>query len=451
MMPWSPAAPRRIWIPLLMAWALGAVAAPPAAGPSFALNGPAARSLTGEDHDYDSLLDAIGDASIVLLGEATHGSREFYRERARITRRLIEDKGFDGVVLEAPWEPVRRLDAYVVGGSGTAEEALADFVRYPRWPWRNQEVLDFARWLRAYNEIRPDSPLRVFGMDLYSVPESAGAVAAYLDAVSPAEATTAREDYRCFSSYLDEPQEYGQAVVLHHRPGCGAGVRRQLAWMQLRVNGVDIADEALFAAWQSAHTVASGEAYYRAVHQNWVASWNLRETHLADTLDRLRTWLGARRGREARLVVWAHNTHQGDARATDQAVTGELSLGQLMRERHGEKVFLVGLTTYHGQVRASSEWGGRDRVKNLLPARRGSWSALLHQARQPATLLVFAGQPTLAAAFGKKRLDRAVGVNYLPGDERAMHYYHVRLSRQFDAVIHWDRTTPLVPLWQALP
>ncbi|CAB1368803.1 erythromycin esterase family protein [Denitratisoma oestradiolicum] len=441
----------RISIPLLMVWALGVSAAPPSVERTLSLQISVARPLTGGTLDYDELLNAMGDVSIVLLGEATHGSREFYRERARITRRLIEEKGFDGVVLEAPWEPVRRLDAYIAGGLGSAEEALAGFARYPRWPWRNQEVLDFARWLRVYNETRPDSPLRVFGMDLYSVPESAGAVAAYLDAISPAEAATAREDYRCFSSYLDEPQEYGLAVVLHHQAGCGAGVRRQLAWMQLRVNGVEIADEALFAAWQSAHTVASGEAYYRAVHQNWVGSWNLRETHLADTLDRLRTWLGARLGREARLVVWAHNTHQGDARATDQAVTGELSLGQLMRERHGDKVFLVGLTTYHGQVRASSEWGGRDRVKNLRPARRGSWSALLHQARQPALLMVFAGHPALAAAFGKKRLDRAVGVNYLPGDERAMHYYHVRLSRQFDAVIHWDRTTPLVPLEGAHP
>ena len=439
---------RRVLGVLLVA-CVGTVAAdaPPAAD-AVALVRAAAQPLTGGAHDYDALLAAVGAARIVMLGEATHGSREFYRERARITRRLIAEKGFHAVVFEAPWQPMRRLDAYVrgAGGDAAAAAALADVVRFPRWMWRNEEVRDFAAWLRGYNRRAGAAAVRVYGMDLYSVPESAQAVAAYLASSAPPEAAAARRDYRCFDDYLAEPQDYGHAVVVLGRSGCGAGVRRQLALMQTSVDLAGTPDEALFEAWQSAHTVAAGEDYYRAMYRQEIPSWNVRERHMADTLDRLLAWLSSASGSEAKLVVWAHNIHQGDARATDQAAAGEFSLGQAMRERHDGRVVLVGFTTHSGRVRAASGWGRRDRVKRLRPALAGSWTALLHASGLPAFLLIFAGNPPLAAALAENRPERAVGVTYLPHDERASHYFHMRLSQQFDAVIHLDVTSAVAPL-----
>lgn len=441
------------WIVALFFLAGVAMAAPPP-GDAAVVDElqAAARPLVGGAGDYDGLLDAIGQAGIVMLGEATHGSREFYRERARITRRLIEEKGFSAVVFEAPWEPMRRLDAWVGGGNddGNAEAALSGIIRFPRWTWRNEEMRDFAVWLRRRN-LQPDVvPVRVHGMDLYSLPESARAVAAYLEgAATDEEARSARRDLQCFNDYPIEPQGYGEAVETRQAPSCGAGARRQLALMSLRHDAAAPApSEELFAAWQSTHTVAAAEAYYRAMYRREASSWNLRERHMADTLDRLRDWPAthdAARGR-AKIVVWAHNIHQGDARATDQAAAGEVSLGQLMRERHPGEVVLVGFSTYSGQVRAATRWGGRDRVKILKPALAESGSALLHRAGPPTYLLTFNDHPALAQALAASRPERAVGVIYLPDDERASHYFNVRLSRQFDALIHWDTTTPLVPL-----
>lgn len=405
----------------------------------------AALPLDGGAGDYDGLLESIGDAALVMLGEATHGSAEFYRERARITRRLIEDKGFDAVVFEAPWEPMRQADAWVRGGPGTAEEALAGIVRFPSWTWRNTEVRDFLAWLRERNGRHPGRPARVYGMDLYSLPESADAVAGHLAAAAPEQAEAARLDYRCFDAYRGEPQDYGQAVEIGHGERCGAGSRRQLALMQLRVEAAGVPDEALFAAWQSAHTVAAAEHYYRAMYRGGEPSWNVRERHMAATQDRLRDWLKARGG-NGKLVVWAHNIHQGDARATDQAAAGEVSLGQLMRERHGDGAFLVGFTLGGGRVRAATRWGGADAVKTLRPPRRDSWSGLMGRTGMAAFLLLFRDRPALAEALASARPERAVGVIYLPRDEWASHYFRVALSRQFDAVIHQEATTPLVPL-----
>lgn len=439
---------RRILEVLLVACVGMAAADAPSAADAVALVRAAAQPLTGGARDYDALLDTVGAAHIVMLGEATHGSREFYRERAHITRRLIEEKGFHAVVFEAPWQPMRRLDAYVRGAGGDADAAaaLADIVRFPVWTWRNEEVRDFAEWLRRHNRQAGAAAVRVYGMDLYSVPESARAVAAYLALSSPQEAAAAMRDYRCFDDYLEEPQDYGHAVVVSGRPACGAGARRQLGLMQASVALAEVPDEALFAAWQSAHTVAAGEAYYRAMYRQGISSWNVRERHMADTLDRLLGWLSAVAGSEAKIVVWAHNIHQGDARATDQAAAGEFSLGQTMRERHEGSVVLVGFTTHSGRVRAASGWGQRDRIKRLRPALAGSWTALLHGSGLPAFLLTFAGDPALATAFADNRLERAVGVTYLPHDERASHYFNMRLSRQFDAVIHLDVTSSVTSL-----
>lgn len=401
--------------------------------------------VVGADSDYDALLARVGTARIVMLGEATHGSREFYRERARITRRLLEEKEFDAVVLEAPWEPARRVDAYVrnTGRDADACQALADFLRFPRWMWRNTEVRDFVSGLRTLNHDRSPNvaPLRIFGMDFYSVPESADAVVRQVARRSVTAAALARQRYACFDDYLLEPMLYGREAEAGRKPSCADGAALQLEDM----SADDLSDEDAFAAWQSARVAKNGEAYYRALYRAGESSWNLRERHMADTLTQLLDFLEKQRGRPARIAVWAHNIHQGDARATDQLEAGELSLGQLMRERYGDDVVLVGFSTHRGEVRAATGWGERERVRKLRKARTDSWTGRLRDMRPPGAnnfLLMTHDAPGL----DEKRLERAVGVVYLPHTEYASHYFHVRLGQQFDAVIHIDNTHAVDPL-----
>lgn len=396
-----------------------------------------ADALTGTAGDYDRLLAAIGDARIVMLGEATHGSREFHHERARITLRLIGEKGFTAIVFEAPWEPSRRLDAYIGGGEQGLEVAFAGLGAFPRWMWRNSDVRDFVAGLREVNRLRPVAQrVRLFGMDLYSLPESADAVVRHVARRSIEAAALARRRYACFDDYRSEPQLYGRDVAAGRVASCAQGAQDQLD--EMSAGG----DEDEFAAWQSARVVRNAEDYYRAMYRSDISSWNVRERHLADTLDQLLDRLGP----DGRMVVWAQNIHQGDARATDQAAVGETSIGQLMRERHGDAVVLVGFSTHRGQVRAAGGWGRPDRVWRLKPALPGSWADLLHQTGLPAFSLVFRGDSELAAAFAAPRLDRAVGVSYEPHRERQSHYFNTRLSQQFDAVIHIDVTRAVEPL-----
>jgi erythromycin esterase-like protein len=405
----------------------------------------AAQPLVGGDADYDGLVAMIGDARVVMLGESTHGSREFYRERARLTRRLMAERGFTALVLEAPWEPTRRLDAYV-GGTGRdadAAAALAGFSHFPRWSWRNREIRQILEDLRAANVGRPPAARwRLFGMDLYSLPQSADAVVRHRARQSVALAERARQRFACFDRHRLVPDYYGVDVAAGRLAPCAEGAAAELAELEAQAD----AEEDAFSARQSARVVVAAERYYRTVYGRTAPEgerpWNIRERYLADTLDRILAHLGP----AARIVVWAHNSHQGDARETDQGAVGELSIGQLMRERHGDAVRLVGFTTYAGTVRAASGWGRADRVWRLRPARPGSWPALLHQTGLPAFLLVFRGQPALAEAFSAARLDRAVGVTYRPDAEMANHYYHTRPGRQFDALVHLDRTSALEPL-----
>ncbi|MFA6971006.1 MAG: erythromycin esterase family protein [Gallionella sp.] len=415
---------RIILMAALMAWGL------------FAFSCGEAEPLTGGDKDYDALLSMIGDARIVMLGESTHGSREFYRERARITRRLIEEAGFGAVILEAPWESVRRLDAYIRGSSGDSDaaSALGGFIRFPRWTWRNSEVRDFAESLRTINFTRAPglAPVRLYGMDLYSVPESADAVVTHLARRSIEAATLARQRYACFAGYLAEPMLYGRDVESGLAASCAEGAAVQLAEMPAEPR-----EEDDFAAWQSARVVSNGEAYYRAIYHEGELSWNLREQHLADTLIQVLK----RMGETGKIVVWAHNSHQGDARESDQGAVGELSLGQLMRERYSKDAVLVGFSTYRGRVRAAAKWGGKDRVWRLRPALRYSWHERLHRLGQPRLMLIFRSNPALAKKFAERRLERVVGVNYLPKDELSSHYRYAHLSQQFDAIIHIDETS----------
>lgn len=407
----------------------------------------AALPLRGAPGDYDPLLTLVGEARLVLLGEATHGSAEFYRERWRITRRLIEEKGYDTLILEAGWTPVVRLNDYIHGRSADrgATQALADFRRFPRWTWRNVETAQFLDWLRAYNAALPPgrTAISLYGMDLYGVPEAAAAVVRYLRAVDPPAAARAQRRYRCFAPYRRiavDPQYYGRDVARGWMPSCEAQVKRQ--YQEMRRMAERRGDEASFTALHHARAAMNGEAYYRLLYgpDGSVPSWNRRERHLAESVELLLA-------RHAKAVVWAHNTHQGDARATDQLAAGELSLGQLARERYGAAdVVLVGFSTYAGTVRAATGWATRDRIEALRPALAESWPALLHDSGVARFLLDLRGNPELAQALDHPRPDRAIGVNYLPDSERESHYHSVRLPRRFDALIHLDTSSALTVL-----
>jgi erythromycin esterase-like protein len=327
----------------------------------------AARPVVGAAGDYDALIDLVGTRRFVLIGEASHGTHEFYRERARITRRLIDECGFTVVAVEGDWPDAYRVNRYVMGLSQDpdADTALSDFRRFPAWMWRNRDVLQFVGWLRARNDAHthPETKARFYGLDLYSLRASIEAVIGYLDRVDPPEAVRARERYGCFDHVGAEGQAYGYALAYEAAIPCENEVVAQLvelrsrAEMYLRRDGW-VAEDELFFAEQNARVVRDAEEYYQQMYRADVSSWNLRDRHMAGTLDALVEHLDRRLGR-TKVVVWEHNSHVGDARATAMGARGELNVGQLARQRYGGECLLVGFTTYNGRVTAASDWGRR--------------------------------------------------------------------------------------------
>jgi erythromycin esterase-like protein/predicted phosphoribosyltransferase len=411
----------------------------------------AAQPLTGQPADYDRLLDEIGDASLVLIGESTHGSTEFYRERATITQRLITERGFHAVAAEADWPDAFRVNRFVrgTGEDTTADEALGGFRRFPQWMWRNTVVREFADWLRDYNRHQPVTRQAGFyGLDLYSLHASIEAVIAYLDDVDPDAAKRARARYGCFDHFADDAQIYGYAVSLGDAESCEDDVVGQLLEFQRRAGDLAMQDgqaaaEAFFSAEQNARLARNAEAYYRSMFRGRISSWNLRDTHMAETLDALLEHLGRRNGAPAKVVVWAHNSHLGDARATQMGAAGELNLGQLVRERHPGEAFLIGQTTDHGTVTAAHDWGDPAARRRVRPGMEGSYEALFHEVPHQAFLLPLRQADSRLA---DPRLERAIGVIYRPETERISHYFDARLSDQFDLVVHHDETSALEPL-----
>ena len=406
----------------------------------------------------DVLGDLVGDAHVVLIGESSHGTHEFYAARAEITRWLIEKKGFTAVAAEADWPDAYRVNRYVQGlGMDTSpEEALRGFERFPAWMWRNTVVRDFVEWLRWHNarraaEGRPTCGF--YGLDLYSLHRSMQEVIGYLDGVDPAAAARARARYACFDhSTGEDGQAYGYAAAFGAGPSCERQAVEQLIEMQrnavayLSLDGRPAEDE-LFYARQNAVTVRNAEAYYRAMFAGRVTSWNMRDKHMASTLDALIEHLDRNGGREpAKVVVWAHNSHVGDARATEVGTEGQLTIGQLARERYGRDCRLIGFSTYSGTVTAASDWGGVAEHKTVRPALAGSIEELLHQTGKGEFLVVMHDDSPAARTLEVVRLGRAIGVIYLPQTERQSHYFHVRPSDQFDAMIHIDSTRALEPL-----
>jgi erythromycin esterase-like protein len=399
------------------------------------------------------LLDAIHpDVSLVLIGEATHGTHEFYRIRADLTRALIQHRGFTCVAAEADWPDAYRANRWVrlLGDDQTAEEALADFTRFPRWMWRNREVVRFLRWLRAENASRSaDARVGFYGLDLYRLHRSMARVIEYLDKVNPNAAARARRGYACFDVFGDDVQSYGYVASLSLERSCEDEVIEQL--MDLRRQAAEyasrdgrIAADEYFAAEQNARVVCDAEAYYRAMFRGGAESWNLRDRHMMATLDALLDH-SKRQGRPARAVVWAHNSHLGDARATSLSQLGELNVGQLARDRYGRACCAVGMTTHDGEVTAAHEWDEPAALRTVRPSLPGSYERLFHDSGWGSFMLPLAA-PDLARVLAGPRLERAIGVLYRPETERPSHYFTARLPEQFDFLVHIDRTRALEPL-----
>ncbi len=424
----------------------------PAAGlPPAAVLRACAQPLTGAAHDYDGLLDLVGDARFVLLGEATHGSHEFYAERARITRRLIEEKGFHAVAVEADWPDAYRVNRYVrgQGADGDADAALSGFQRFPSWMWRNTDVSRFVDWLRSHNDAVPaGSEVGFYGLDLYSMFTSIGEVLRYLEQVDPHAAAQARSRYACFDHYYEDSQHYGYTANIDLSASCEQGVIEQLNQLQQRALDYmqrDGAEDAFFYAQQNARLVRNAEEYYRTMFRGRIASWNLRDSHMAETLDALAGHL-ARDGAPAKIVVWEHNAHIGDARATEAGELGEWNVGELARKAYDGQTRLIGFSTYDGWVTAASEWDAPAEHKQVRPGMPGSYEALLHDVGIPRFVLPMRDDGPAREVLEQRRLERAIGVIYLPHTERQSHYFSARMARQFDAVVHIDGTTAVRPL-----
>jgi len=412
--------------------------------------------LVGAAQDYDPLLQAIATARFVLIGEASHGTHEFYRERVKITQRLILEKGFTAIAVEADWPDAWRVNRYVRGLSGDqdAREALAGFERFPAWMWRNTEVCDFVEWLRQHNSgLSPEKQVGFYGMDLYSLFRSMEEVLSYLDRTDPEEALRARSRYACFDHVGQDSQAYGYGAAYGMARSCEDEVVQQLRAMTLRLAqnppALGLARDEYFYAQQNARLVRNAEEYYRSMFRGRVSSWNLRDSHMVETLVALSNHL-SQGAAVPRMAVWAHNSHLGDAGVTGMGDRGEWNVGQLMRERYAADAFLIGMSTDHGTVTAASEWDQPPQRKRVRPGLEGSWEAVFHQVGTPNFMLLLKDNMELLNLTEALRLQRAIGVIYRPDTERQSHYFFTHLGRQFDALLHWDESHALEPLDKSL-
>jgi protein-L-isoaspartate(D-aspartate) O-methyltransferase len=395
------------------------------------------------DPEFGKMFDRFGDRRVVLLGEASHGTSEFYQARAAITRRLIEAHGFAIVAVEADWPDAATIDRYVRHKAGKALEA--PFQRFPTWMWRNTDVAAFIDWLREHNGGREASERTGFyGLDIYNMSGSIEAVLAYLDEVDPAAAATARERYGCLTPWQKEPSTYGRAVLTAGYRNCEAAVIaqcRDVLRKQLEYEKED--SDSFIDAAQNARLIASAERYYRIMYYGGADSWNLRDTHMFETLEHV---LNAS-GPEAKAVVWAHNSHIGDARHTEMgSVRQELNVGQLCRERFGADAALIGFGTHSGTVAAASDWDGPMEIKQVRPSHGDSYERLMHDSGERRFLLDLSRDAALQGRLRESRLERFIGVIYRPDTELLSHYASASLPQQFDAFVWFDETKAVTPL-----
>jgi len=398
-----------------------------------------------EAADLNPLMARIGSARVVLLGEATHGTSEFYRMRERITRDLIVNKDFRFVAIEADWPDAARVDHYVRHFQYPPSEWTA-FARFPAWMWRNTEMRDFVSWLRKHNGSADRGQRVAFrGLDLYSLYDSIRSVLNYLDEVDPETARVARERYGCLTPWQRDPVTYGHAALTGSYPTCESDVARALADLLTKRRAYAEHDgERFLDAEQNARLVSNAERYYRIMYYGSRASWNLRDSHMFATLKNLLAFHGA----DSKAVVWAHNSHVGNASATEMAARGEINIGQLCREEFGDQAYLVGFGTHGGTVAAASEWNGPMEVKDIRPSLPNSYERLCHATGLARFMLGLRGRGDLCGpeALGKQRLERAIGVIYRPETEMASHYFQASLPRQFDEYIWFDSSRAVTPL-----
>jgi len=395
----------------------------------------AAEPLPGfDDPNFGKLFDRFGQKRVVLLGEASHGTSEFYRARAAITRRLIAEHGFTIVAVEADWPDAAAIDRKV-RGLKPQTDAPQPFQRFPTWMWKNRDVETFVHWLTRHNQ-KTTEQCGFYGLDIYNMRGAIAAVLAYLDKVDPKAAAVARQRYACLTPWQHEPSAYGRAVLTAGYRECEDEVIRQCREMLEKQMSYAGDDEFLDAS-QNARLVASAERYYRVMYYGGAASWNLRDSHMFQTLSRLLQWRGA----GAKAVVWAHNSHIGDARQTEMGqVREELNIGQLCRQHFGGDCALIGMGTHSGTVAAASDWDGEMEIKKVKPSRGDSIERLCHDSEMPRFLLDFARDPRLAERLAEPRLERFIGVIYRPETELQSHYADSSLSRQFDAYLWFDET-----------
>ncbi|OWV80782.1 protein-L-isoaspartate O-methyltransferase [Rhizobium sp. R634] len=397
-----------------------------------------------DDQNFAALFDRFAESRIVLLGESTHGTAEFYEARAAISRHLIEHHGFNLIAVEADWPDAAAIDRWT---KGQALKGSPPFGRFPEWMWRNMEFSKFANWMKEENQRRAalqKDPIRFYGLDLYNMSGSIRSVLDYLESVSPETAAVARERYGCLSPWQSNPATYGRAVLTDAYRSCEDAVLKQCT--ELLAQSLD--DEAsdgddFLNAAQSARLLAAAERYYRVMYYGGSQAWNLRDTYMADTIEHLLDFHGS----AARIIVWAHNSHIGDARYTDMAAArDELNLGQLCRQRFDGMTSLIGLGTHSGEVIAASDWDGKAEKKQVNPSLPQSCERLCHDSGKPRFLLDLKANEELHANLVEQRLQRFIGVIYRPETERLSHYMPTSLSRQYDAFLWFDETRALSPL-----
>jgi erythromycin esterase-like protein len=415
----------------------------------------AAQPIIGKPNDYKALLEKIGDARFVLLGEASHGSQEFYQARADISRQLITEKGFMAIAIEGDWPDAYQIHRYLQGAGSKRnwEQALATFKRFPTWMWRNTTLPPFLQWLRAYNDKIEATKFKIgfYGLDLYCLYSSIEAVINYLEKVDKEAAAQARQRYACLHLPEQDPQTYGYLTNIGLKKNCMNEVTRQLLEMEhqtflsIQQDNSDAEDE-YYYAMQNARLVKNAENYYRIMFTSHTGSWNVRDQHMVEMINSIALHLEKRFSKAAKIIVWAHNSHIGDARATEMSEEGKINIGQLLREKYERDAYLIGFSTFHGFVTAASDWNNPAECKFVVPALDGSYEEVFSHLPYENFFLDLHANAELKDYLNISRLQRAIGVIYRPETERESHYYFSRLPYQFDAIIHFNKTAAVQPL-----
>jgi erythromycin esterase-like protein len=415
--------------------------------------------LSGAMDDYDLIIEAAKNKNFILIGEATHGTKEFYRVRAEITQRLIEEQNFDAVAVEADWPDAYTVNRYVSNlyNNITAEDSLKGFERFPIWMWRNKEIVKFIEWLYAYNQeyristSQKARPVGFYGLDIYSLSTSINAVISYLDKVDPGAAETAKIRYSCLDHFMDSPQTYGYATELKLIESCENELIAQLkelgkkSFQYMKTKNFVTNDE-YFCAVQNAKLIVNSENYYRLMFSGKPDSWNIRDKHMFETLECLAEHLSKNLTRDAKIIVWAHNSHVGNAAATEMSKRGELNIGQMVRRNYKDKSLLIGFSTCRGTVTAASQWDAPYQRKKVREPIYGSYEEIFHHVNHKKFLLNLMDNNEAIDLLIEPKLQRAIGVIYRPDSERYSHYFNSCLPEQFDFLLHYDDTHAVEPL-----